>query len=66
MTQAEALHILNLCKRHELPRPKRRPSGGEYELRWATQVVTAHCRSFDAAIHLCRFMYKEKKGRSMV
>ena len=37
MTQEEARHILNLCKRHSLPRPKRLHAGDEYELRWEAQ-----------------------------
>lgn len=65
MTQQEAAHILNLCKRHELPRPKRHHAGDDYELRWEAHVFTARARSFDAALHLCRYMFAERKGRAL-
>lgn len=65
MTRDEAIHILRICQKHHLPKPQRTNTGDDYELRWTAQVFTARARDYDAALHLCRYMYYERKGRSL-
>lgn len=65
MNQAEARHILNLCKTHNLPRPRREPSQageGMYQLLWKTQRLQVAYVDFDAAVHFCRSMYEERRN----
>ena len=60
MNQAEARHILNLCKTHNLPKPQRRSLGnGQYALQWATQRFTVTVDTFDGALHQCRCFFEE-------
>ncbi|MEZ4699203.1 MAG: hypothetical protein R2834_02645 [Rhodothermales bacterium] len=70
MNQAEARHILNLCKTHNLPRPRRenaRAGEGVYQLVWKTQRLQVAYIDFDASVHFCRSMFEERRrgGRTL-
>jgi hypothetical protein len=68
MNQAEARHVLNLCKTHRLPRPRREPAqamSGEYQLVWKTQRLHTAYIDFDAAVHFCRSMFEERRNGAL-
>ena len=66
MTYEEARHVLSICKVHSLPRPHRSPRMDRdgYQLSWKTKSIRFHVNDYDAALHFCRALFVEQRGRS--